>query len=274
MIHIQGQRMRVKHTLLLIFFMFFGTAFSNAWGVAPFSKYGNIQNVQTYSSNPFWTPDAPYNQRMPTPVYATGTDIETTDCQRVTTNLVAAICATMNDCANATLSDIRPTLITQMSRMPGGNYATACAGYLDTAFSDYVRKYAHAGANIAGATFPTATIPTPTVQNTGTQVAFPEKQPEWAMDVQRREQELQNLKATGPSAFPTTYADLSFTERMQNAAEGYAPFKDTSAYKPIKIESKENSSASKKTNEQKDNSEKKREQIMNNIAQALKDAKK
>ena len=30
----------------------------------PFSKYGQIQNVQNYSSNPFWDPSSPYNQRV------------------------------------------------------------------------------------------------------------------------------------------------------------------------------------------------------------------
>ena len=29
-----------------------------------FSKYGQIQNVQNYSSNPFWDPSSPYNQRV------------------------------------------------------------------------------------------------------------------------------------------------------------------------------------------------------------------
>ena len=36
--------------------------------------------------------------------------------------------------------------------------------------------------------------------------------------------------------FPATYADLSFTERMENAAAGYEPYKDKRAYKEIEIE--------------------------------------
>lgn len=235
--------MRVNHALLLAFLTIFGTTGSTLWAAAPLSKYGQIQNVQSYSSNPFWTPDAPYNQRMPTPVYATGTDIETIDCQRVTSNLVAAICATMNNCATATLADVRPTLITQMSRMPGGNYATACAGYLDTAFSDYVRKNSHAGALVTGATFPTPTTPNPNAQETTFTDPFAPKTPQWATDAQQRKQELQNLKdasdtetpGLNTAAFPTTYADLSFTDRMQNAAEGYVPFKNNDAYKQITV---------------------------------------
>ncbi len=227
--------MRVNHTLLLAFYILFGTTYSATWAAAPLSKYGTIQNVQTYSSNPFWTPDAPYNQRMPTPVYATGTDIETVDCQRVTHNLVAAICATMNNCATATLSDVRPTLITQMSRMPGGNYATACAGYLDTAFSDYVRTHSHAGAHVIGATFPAATTPNPNTSDTIDTNVFSAPQPEWAAAKEQREQNLQRLSNQGPTAFPATYDDLSFSDRMHNAADGYKPFQDSSAYKPITI---------------------------------------
>ena len=56
--------------------------------------------------------------------------------------------------------------------------------------------------------------------------------------------DLQSANSTGDSvlvatAFPTTAADLSFTERMQNDAAGYAPYKDASAYRTITIESEE-----------------------------------
>ena len=78
---------------------------------------------------------------MPTPVYATGTDIETADCQQVVAQLIASVCSMANNCATHTLSDIRPTLMLQLSRMPGGNYATACAGYIDTAFDTYKNTY-------------------------------------------------------------------------------------------------------------------------------------
>lgn len=235
--------MRINHRLLLVFCILSGTVSFDTWAVSAFSKYGQIQNVQSYSSNPFWTPDAPYNQRLPTPVYATGTDIETSDCLRVTTNLIAAQCATRNNCITTRLSDIRPTLITQMSRMPGGNYATACAGYLDTAFSDYVKQYANAGANTGNSTFPSATIPNPNAQETTFTDPFAPKTPQWATDAQQRKQELQNLKdasdtetpGLNTAAFPTTYADVSLSERMQNAAEGYAPYKGKTAYAPIKV---------------------------------------
>lgn len=215
---------------------------------APFSKYGNIQNVQTYSSNPYWTPDSPYNLRMPTPVYATGTDIETAECQQVVAQLIASVCSMANNCATHTLSDIRPTLMLQLSRMPGGNYATACVGYIDTAFDTYKNTYATGTAMGTGA-FPAPTAPNP---NADTAPYKPENpfvtpQPDWAEEVQERKQELEDLRAASGyeaphlerAAFPETYADLSFTERMQNATAGYEPYKGVSAYKSIKIESEE-----------------------------------
>lgn len=235
--------MKTKHVLLLTFFLTLFSVSHDTCAVALFSKYGQIQNVQTHSSNPFWTPDAPYNQRMPTPVYATGVGIETSECQRILTNLISAYCTGRNNCVTTTLSEIRPTVLTQLSRLPGGNYSTACGGYLDTAFSDFVKKNGHAGANIGNAEFPAPTTP---VANTVPQTApnpFAPSTPGWVQDTQQRKQELQNLKnasgATTPELsatdFPTTYADVSLSERIANAKEGYAPFKDKSAYKPINI---------------------------------------
>ncbi len=230
---------------------------------APFSKYGNIQNVQTYSSNPYWTPDSPYNLRMPTPVYATGTDIETAECQQVVAQLIASVCSMANNCATHTLSDIRPTLMLQLSRMPAGNYATACAGYIDTAFDTYKNTYATGTAMGTGA-FPAPTAPNPNADAPNYQPTnpFTPKTPDWAEEVQERKQELENLRAASGyepphlerAAFPETYADLSFTERMQNATAGYEPYKGVSAYKTIKIESEEDYLARQKKREQRQNS--------------------
>ncbi|MBQ8042097.1 MAG: hypothetical protein IJ273_02090, partial [Alphaproteobacteria bacterium] len=40
-------------------------------------------------------------------------------------------------------------------------------------------------------------------------------------------------------AFPSTYTDLSFEERIENAAAGYQPYAGKSAYRTMKIESAE-----------------------------------
>lgn len=42
-----------------------------------------------------------------------------------------------------------------------------------------------------------------------------------------------------PTTFPKTAADASFTERMENAAQGYAPYAGHSAYQTLKLETEE-----------------------------------
>ena len=214
----------------------------------PFSKYGVIQNVQNYSSNPYWSPNAPYNQRMPTPVYADGPDVETGDCQRVVSGLIATTCAMQNNCIESQLSDVRPTVMLQLSRIPNGNYATACAGYIDTAFDEYVQKYGNAMPTGVTA-FPHATTPNAGTTESDAQIKNPYKIQlmDWQTDVIERKLELQELQSMNGSgnehieraSFPTTYADLSFSERMANSAAGYESYKDKSAYKPITVESQD-----------------------------------
>ncbi|MDW3024696.1 MAG: hypothetical protein R8N50_03345 [Alphaproteobacteria bacterium] len=229
----------------VIFLMFF---VSLAHADAPFSKYGVIQNVQNYSSNPFWSPDGMYNQRKPVAVYAMGPDVGTADCQSMVSNLVAVECASRNGCLNTQVSDIRPLIMAQLSRIPGGNYVTACGGYIDSLFDAYVKQNALGDTVMrAGATFPTVT-------GTGVQSgkgAFEMKNPfeikeqKWEQEMQGREQELRNLHEMNggdasyveyASKFPVVYSDLSFEERTENAVAGYAPYKGVSAYKKIEIE--------------------------------------
>ena len=148
-------RMYLRHFFGI--FAVFATCYTMSHASTPFSKYGVIQNVQNYSSNPFWNPNSPYNQRMPQPVYATGPDITTDECQRIVTSLVTVQCMNLNNCITTELSDIRPTIMLQLSRVSGGNYATACGGYLDGIFNDYVAQYANAAPRCFAASFPNAT---------------------------------------------------------------------------------------------------------------------
>ncbi len=214
--------------------------------VAPLSQYGQIQNVQNYSSNPFWSPNAPYNQRvMPTPVYATGPDVSTDECQNIVANLVAAQCTAQNKCVGKQLSDIRPTIMLELSRLPGHNFATACAGYIDDAFQTYVNQYAN---TVRPTTFPSATAPAATSENNDFKIKNPyaPKIPDWATDVKERTIELQQLQSQNGTGtehiakadFPTTINDIPFADRMENLAAGYAPYKDAKAYNGIKLESK------------------------------------
>lgn len=235
--------MRMYCRLFVVFYAFFVML---AHADTPFSKYGVVQNVQNYSSNPFWSPDAPYNQRMPTAVYAKGPDVETADCQNIVAYLVAVECANRNKCASSRLLDVRPSIVLQLSQMSGGSYVTACAGYIDAAFDQYKKQNAVAAPS-AGVAFPTATG-MGTRNNDSTfeiKNPFSPKLQEWQMEILGREQELKDLQAANGvkqpqivpvTEFPTTYADLPFTERMENAKTGYEPYKDKRAYKEIEIE--------------------------------------
>lgn len=220
----------------------------------PFSKSGQIQNVQNYSSNPFWSPDAPYNQRMPVPVYVQGTDVNTSDCQRIVSSLISSYCSTRNNCLGLSLSDVRPTITVQLANLPNHNFVTPCSGYIDTEFESYVKQNAIAAPTGKAIAFPTATTPNPEVNSQEYKFENPyaPKLPEWngepwAEEMQERKKELQQLQsqnATGSNQvvkadFPETFADLSFTERQQILKEGYAPYAGTSAYKQINIESEE-----------------------------------
>lgn len=233
----------------MYFFACLATFFSTAHAATPFSKYGVIQNVQSYSTNPFWNPDSPYNNHMPQPVYATGPDVTTDECQRIVSSLVTVQCMNANNCIDTQLSDIRPAIMLQLSRMTGGNYATACGGYLDGIFNEYVAQYANAAPNGTVTAFPTAIVQNPNTTDNQIQIKNPlsPQIPDWAKEMKERKQELQDLQTqTGSNNygitsadFPTTYADISFSERMANAQAGYEPFKDMKAYRSMNIESEE-----------------------------------
>ncbi|MBD5400286.1 hypothetical protein HDR61_00860 [bacterium] len=208
------------------------------------SQHGQIQNVQNYSTNPFWSPDAPYNQRMPAPVYVTGPDVKDDDCQTVVASLVAAQCVARNNCANTRLTDIRPAIMMDLARLPGHNFATACAGYIDGAFNDYKNNNAY---SVQPSAFPTNAQPVQEGESPTFNIKNPyaPQTPKWKQDMQERDQELKKLQAANgndyekiaKADFPQTINDISFMDRMNNEYAGYAPLKDTKSYLGIKVES-------------------------------------
>ncbi len=236
-----------KTTFGLLTFYCAATACCCAARAVPLSQYGQIQNVQNYSTNPFWSPGQQYNKRiMPSPVYVTGPEVDTQDCQTIVTNLVASQCAANNNCNGMRVADVRPAIMLELSRMPGHNYASSCAGYIDTAFDTYVKQYANV---VQPSAFPAATGAANIQQQNEFKINNPyaSKVPDWANDVKERAIELQQLQSQNgagtehiaKAAFPTTINDVSFADRMENLAAGYAPYKDAKAYNGIKVESEE-----------------------------------
>ena len=236
-----------KFLLISVFCGFY--AFVATAATSLFSDYGQIQNVQNYSSNPFWSPNSPYNQRLPQPVYVQGADLNTDDCVKVVQPLVAVQCAARDNCKNTTLADIRPVIMVQLSNLPGHNYVSACSGFIDGIFDSYVAQYGNSIPNRQIA-FPDATVPNPTVNNVPMptanapsptpQIQNPYKQttPQWQQEMDERSRELEELQRQNSAgnnqlsatAFPTTYDDLSFSEKMGLLQDSYEPYKDLDAY--------------------------------------------
>ena len=243
--------MRIKHKYILHLLMICIITYTGLCNASPsaFSNYGNIQNVQSYSSNPYWNPNSPYNQRMPTPVYVDGPDAKSGDCNQIAAQLIAQQCGMRNNCRDTKLKDIRPALMMQLTQMPGANYATSCAGYLDGAFDNYVKQNTGFDKN-ARIAFPDPTIKTnaPTQAIVSTlPTTQPKQQDNWKADMAARRAELEALREqsganklpTATAEMPKVAADFSFEERKANATEGYKPYAGTSAFKTITIESKE-----------------------------------
>ena len=230
-----------------------GPVYNNGTNIRPVSQYGIIQNVQNYSSNPFWTSNSPYNQKFPQPVYVKGPELNSADCMSTVGALVSSYCASNNDCVGMMLSDVRPVIMLQLSRMPGHNYATSCSGYIDSEFDSYVAKYANAAPNRA-VTFPGATDANPDYDAPEFKLENPYEQrdwtwngQEWKKEKRERAQELEDLRSQNGAGsekivkadFPTTFADLSFSERMDVKQAGYEPYKDSSAYTSFTIETED-----------------------------------
>ncbi|MDR1207299.1 MAG: hypothetical protein LBK26_02700 [Rickettsiales bacterium] len=190
------------------------------------NQSGLIQNVQSYSSNPFYNPASPYNQRMPVPIYAQGTELGTADCRGMVSYLIASECAGRNNCHGLRVADIRPAVINGLAAQPGHNYMTQCNGYIDGAFADYQRNTQ----TLNPSAFPTPG--TAGAPGSGGQLVLknPLKMdpPEWLGGMIGRVVEMGNLQKQNSepvgiyaATMPKTYDDLSFQEKLAVQKEGY-----------------------------------------------------
>lgn len=224
-------------------------AFAATAAVSLFSDYGQIQNVQNYSSNPFWSPTAPYNQRLPQPVFATGADLTADDCIKVVQSMVSVQCMARDNCKNTNLSDIRPAVMVQLSNLPGANYVSSCSGYIDNIFESYKRQYGNSLPNRPTA-FPNATEPNPDLNDSGGikfENPYKSKPTKWQTEQKERADELAELQRQNGAGgehlsstqFPATYADLSFSARMEYDTESLIPYKDSRPYRTLDVKTKE-----------------------------------
>lgn len=232
--------MRIKHIKSLSAAVFCSLYTANIMAASPIvSNYGQIQNVQTYSSNPFWSPGSPYNMRAPQPVYAMGADLNAGECERIVQSLIHIQCLSRNNCRDVSLSDIKPTLLIQLSNLPEHNYLSACGGYVDYLFEKYVENNGNTVSTTPVA-FPAGTVPVKEKSEYQVFAKNPLKKdtPKWKQEIIDRANELRELQSENglgseeleKQNFPTVYEDLSFAKRFENETEGYMPYKDAHAY--------------------------------------------
>ncbi len=207
---------------------------------AVMSKYGEIQPVNKYSSNPFWTPDSPYNLRFPSPIYATGPDLNTETCNNTVAALVNSYCSANNNCSKLQVSDVRPKIMVQLSQLPGHNYATSCGGYIDNAVKEYKKNHGNSFSGINVVQQPKTTKP---LSLTGVVTSQPKTKSD---GVAERTAELEQVQSMTTQTidvvetdFPKTIADLSFVDRVANATAGYEPYKDLKSYHIPKFETEQ-----------------------------------
>ncbi|MCL2331555.1 MAG: hypothetical protein FWC61_03360 [Proteobacteria bacterium] len=200
-------------------------------GLRPLSNYGQIQNVQSYSSNPFWNPSSPYNQRMPVPVYAQGTALSAADCRAAVSSVVAMQCAARKNCSGLRLDDVRPGILQTLASLPGNNYVTACGGFVDEVFAAYMAQ----NQNLAGAAaFPTSFPGMGGGAASGNKEfkvenPYPYQLTTFQKNWLGRANELSGLQAQNADStalvatqMPKTFDNLTFAERNQILAAGYA----------------------------------------------------
>lgn len=210
----------------------------------PFSQYGLIQNAQNYSSNPFYTPGT-YGASYPKIVYNSGPALKPADCQVTIAALIQNICATRNNCRNATLPDVRPEIMVALSKLPVYNYASSCAGYIDGEY----QKYINPNSNTTVAESARRVMPTINATTNATQTPFPTGTPtaqtaKKQTEYEKRAAELKSLQNQTKTSsdnitsaeFPTAFDDLSFEQKNEIKRAGYEPYKNAQTYIPLNIE--------------------------------------
>ncbi|GHS98396.1 hypothetical protein FACS189421_06930 [Bacteroidia bacterium] len=216
------------------------------------SNYGQIQNVQSYSSNPWYSPDSPYNQRFPVPIYAQGTELTAAECRSMAAQVVAQQCSMNNNCAGMRLMDIRPAIVVAMSNIDGHNYISSCGGFIDAAFNDYMAVAANFAPAAAG--FPPAQGGASGGNQFEVDNPYQITHPQWYQEIGERMGERIGLQKQNADSYklvatqmPGTISDASFETRMQNTASGLAPYANQRAYQQHTVQSNEDAWRDKNT---------------------------
>ena len=132
-----------------------------------------------------------------TPVVIDKMNINTEKCKSVVSGIIISECRIINNCKDMSLKDIKPTVMVRLSKIPGGNFISACNGFIDSEFNNYIF------AQKAGVSFPK-------INNTNSNL----------IDFNYKTQNYDSKKLTKID-MPKTINDLSFAQRLNNKKKGY-----------------------------------------------------
>jgi len=188
-----------------------------------------IQNVQDYSSNPFWTPGGPYNQQViPTPIFVRGPQLGAAECQSAVASAIWTQCQFRNNCAGLRAEDIRHGVIMELSNRRDANYVGACAAFIEPMFEQFRQQTA---GMVRQTGFPAPTRPLNMSQPgpaTAGAWSYHNQLPQHELDQEMRQRQMDTLRQQNeprPQMFvaqmPMTFDDLSFVERMEITREGF-----------------------------------------------------
>lgn len=141
-----------------------------------------------------------------TPVVIDKMNINTEKCKSVVSGIIISECRIRNNCRDMSLKDIKPTVMVRLSKIPGGNFISACNGFIDSEFNNYLF------AQKAGVSFPKT-------NNTNSNL----------IDFNYETQNYSSKKLTKID-MPKTINDLSFAQRLNNKKKGYEQWRPVYDY--------------------------------------------
>lgn len=132
-----------------------------------------------------------------TPVVIDKMNINTEKCKSVVSGIIISECSLRNNCKDMSLMDIKPIVMVRLSKIPGGNFISACNGFIDSEFNNYLLSQK------GGVSFPKA------VKNNSNLTDFSYKSQNY------------NSNKLTKTDMPKTINDLSFAQRLNNKKKGY-----------------------------------------------------
>ena len=175
--------------MLRILFIFFLILFSAKTDAYTYNHNNLIKNTSNDQLN--------YIHGKVTPVVIDKMNINTEKCKSVVNGIIISECSTKNNCKDMSLMDIKPTIMVRLSKIPGENFVSACNGFIDSEFNNYLLSQ-KGGVNF------------PKLNNINSNlINFNNKENSY------------NSKKLKKIDMPKTINDLSFSQKINNKKKGY-----------------------------------------------------